>query len=204
MKKPHEHEDNDDEVNDDTENELESIPSEYADDLELEDVEGSLSEKLKQLRSELKESQKEKQQYLDGWQREKADLLNIKRRAGEEVERERERALESHIERLLPLCDSFEMAMNNTEAWEKADPVWRKGIEQIHTQLQSILTSYGVEGVGTVGEAFDPYQHEAVSSEQVTDEKQHNTVTAIYQKGYRVGERLVRPAKVIVGEYTKE
>lgn len=180
---------------------FESI-SEEIDELEIEETEALSRQKIKKIKEELKRCKAEKQQYLDGWQREKADLLNIRKRQADELERIRVRTQSECIEKLLPLCDSFDMAMSNSDAWERADQSWRKGIEQIHTQLQNILTSYDVHTVGSVGEAFNPHLHEAVSSAPVSNEKEHQTIVTVYQKGYRAGENLVRPAKVIVGEYS--
>ena len=164
------------------------------DDIELEDMEEQSKDKLKKLRNELKACQKEKQEYLDGWQRAKADILNSKKRASEELDRSKERAAMMHIEKLLPLCDSFRMAMVDS-VWKEAPESWKKGIEQTHSQLQQIMKEYGVEEVGEVGETFDPNIHEAVSTEEGEgDEK----VTQVLQKGYRMGDQLIRPAKVIV------
>lgn len=164
-------------------------------DIEFEDVEEQPKDKLKKLRDELKNCQKERQEYLDGWQRAKADVLNSKKRAAEEFERARERAAMAHVEKLLPLCDSFSMALSDG-AWEEAPESWKKGIEQTHSQLIAILKEYGVEAVGEVGETFDPSIHEAVSAE---NGEGGETVTQVLQKGYRMGEQLIRPAKVVVG-----
>lgn len=171
-------------------------------DVEIEDAEALGADKLKKLRNELKACQEEKQQYLDGWQREKADLLNLRRRHAEESEGLRDKVIAEHIEKLLPLCDSFEMAFSDTEAWEKADPKWKQGIEQIHAQLANILKSYDVRTVGEVGEVFNPHLHEALSSAPVEKSAAHNAIVTVYQKGYKTGEKLIRPAKVIVGEYS--
>ena len=164
------------------------------DDIDIEEAEEMTGNKLKKLRKELKNCQKERQEYLDGWQRAKADILNSKKRASEELERAKERVAMAHIEKLLPLCDSFNMAMADS-AWEDAPESWKKGIEQTHSQLLQIMKGYGVEEVGNIGEAFDPNIHEAVSTE---DGEESEKVTNVLQKGYKMGKQLIRPAKVVI------
>lgn len=173
------------------------------DEIEFEDDGKTSEEKIKELRTALRACQKEKQAYLDGWQREKADSLNIKKRQADEMARERDRARADHVKRLLPLCDSFAMAMQDV-SWEAADEKWRQGITQINDQLERILTEYNVTALGTAGEEFDPHIHEAVSNAPTTQKKEHNKVLSVFQKGYQMDGELVRPAKVVVGEYKEE
>jgi molecular chaperone GrpE len=110
------------------------------DDAELEDVEENSKLKIKKLQEKLKESEKEKMEHLENLQRAKAEFLNGKRRLEEERLRDKERAVTNQIEKLLPLCDSFHMAMSDTKAWDAIDETWRKGIENIYNQLQSLLS----------------------------------------------------------------
>lgn len=168
-------------------------------DVEVEEIEEKVDDKLAKLKEELKKCKTERQEYLDGWQRAKADVLNAKKRAGEEYIRSENRLQAQFIENLLPLCDSFEGAFADTEAWGKADISWRKGVEQMHAQLENVLKKYNVEKVGKVRDVFDPNLHEAVSNSEVEDEKEHDTITNVLQSGYQMGETLVRPARVVVG-----
>lgn len=160
-------------------------------------------DRIKQLRKKLKDCQTERQQYLDGWQRLKADHLNSKKRAEAEQERVQERHTAAFIERLLPLCDSFEGALKSLDTDTGAQSAtWKVGIEQIHSQLMQILRSYSVTTVVPEG-SFDPRFHEAVSEAPVSDPKEHQMIQAVLQSGYMVGDRLIRPAKVVVGRYEK-
>jgi molecular chaperone GrpE len=108
-----------------------------------------------------------------------------------------------HVEELLPLCDSFQMAMSNKETWEKADENWRNGVSGIYNQLMRIVESYGVKAIDPTGEPFDPYRDEAIGTEEVTDEKMVDTVISVLQRGYemKVGDSIevVRHAKVTTG-----
>lgn len=171
------------------------------DDIELEDADELTGDKLRKLRDELKKCQSERQEHLDGWQRAQAETLNVKKRLEEEKATDRVRAQALFVEKLLPLCDSFDMAMGNTEAWEEASESWRKGIEAIRAQLSGILAAYNVTPIGKPGDAFDPQVHEAVSNEPVDDEKLHDCITNVLQNGYMMGDQLVRAAKVTVGEF---
>jgi len=166
---------------------------ESGEDLEIEDTESLSKEKMDTLRKKLKSCEKEKMEHLEALQRTKADYLNSKKRLDEQFARDRERITESHVMELLPLADSFGAAMSDP-TWQSADKTWRIGVEGIHAQLMSILKSYGVEAIDATGIPFDPNEHEAVSHEEGGD-----TVTGVLQKGYRMGDRVLRPARVAVG-----
>lgn len=176
-------------------------------DVETIDEETSTKAKLKTLRDKLQVCEQEKMEHLENLQRAKAEFLNSKKRLEEERARDKERAIADQIMKLLPLCDSFHMAMANQAAWEAVDQSWRTGVEGIWNKLQTILTSYGVLELQPVGEPFDPNWHEALSSVPVTDKKQHHLIQSIIQPGYtRTVDgttELLRPARVTVGEYTE-
>jgi molecular chaperone GrpE len=173
-------------------------------DLEIEEMEEKTGGKLKQLRDKVSRLEEEKKQLQDELQRAKAEFLNARRRLDEERERDRVRSRMKHIEELLPLCDSFQMAMSDKEAWEKAEPAWRKGVEGIHTQLMSLLQSYGVRGIHPeTGEAFDPHKHEAIGTEEVDNPKLEDTVVTVVQRGYEMQQgdstEMIRHARVTTG-----
>jgi molecular chaperone GrpE len=176
-------------------------------DLELEDLEDAGADKLKQMRQKLARVDEEKKQILEAAQLEKADFLNARKRLEGERALDKVRFTKKHIEALLPLADSFEMARADKEAWEKADATWRKGIEGIHTQLQSLIGSYGVTVIDPLHEPFDPYKHEAIGMTNVDDKKLHDTVTTVLQKGYEIDVNgtmeVIRPARVTTGNYTE-
>ncbi len=173
---------------------------------ELVDEEATAEQKLKVLRTKLQEAEGKNRELGEEVQRTKADFLNARKRLEEEQFRSRERDTVKHIEKLLPLADSFYLAQLDRAAWEKADEKWRKGIEGISNQLTSILRGYGVSAVDPTGHPFDPLKHEAMSTVTVPTEAQHNQVITVMQQGYiRVSgdtEEIIRPARVTVGEYT--
>jgi molecular chaperone GrpE len=174
-------------------------------EIELADEEATGADKLKQLRQKIARITEEKQQIQEDAARERADFMNARKRLEGERTLDKVRHTKKHIEKLLPLADSFEMARANKEAWEKADENWRKGIEGIHTQLQKLLDSYGVSAIDPEGQEFDPYKHEAIGITPVTDKNLDNKVVSVLQKGYEIDAEgtmeVIRPARVTTGEY---
>lgn len=176
---------------------------------ELSDVEENQKDIISSLKRKLKHAEEERRVLQETLQREKADFLNARKRLEEERLRDRQRSVLSHIEELIPLCDSFEMAMSDKAVWEKADANWRKGIEGIHGQLERLLLDYKVQRLNPIGEAFDPRKHEALTITPVADTSEHDKVITVIQSGYEITHltgttELIRPARVAIGAYEKE
>jgi molecular chaperone GrpE len=148
---------------------------------------------IDKLKHELEKIKKERQEYLDGWQRAKADYVNAIKRADEEKKKERERGIEKAVEQLLPTFDALERAKEHGEVPE--------GFAAIAKQLEAGFAALGLTAVGEAGEAFDPAKHEAYGQDAVGSAEKDDTVTAVLEKGYRLGERVIRPAKVRVGHF---
>ena len=174
-------------------------------DVELVDEEATGANKMKQLRQKLQKCDEEKRQVMESAAREKADFLNARRRLESERRLDKVRYTKKHIEALLPLADSFEIARSNKEAWEKADESWRKGIEGINTQLLRLIESYGVTVIDPIGQDFDPYRHEAIGMTPVTDKTLDHKVINVLQRGYEIKVddtmEVIRPARVTTGVY---
>src|SRR6185503_4276281 len=98
---------------------------------------------LKKLRGDLKQAKKEKEEYLTGWQKERADFANYKREEEGRRGMFREVVEEGILSRFLSVVDSFNMAFANKENWAKVDANWRKGVEYIYAQLNTIFEEYG-------------------------------------------------------------
>lgn len=177
---------NDDEIRDDVDFEPED---------ELGDV-GAAQAKLKKVRAELKEAQAKRDEYLAGWQREKADSINAKKDAQYNAQRTVERAKDAFVEDLLPALDSFDMA-TTSEAWDTVAEEWRTGMGYIYNQLVTVLEKNGVRRFGKSGEKFDPAKHEAVQEVEDGGGESH-TILKVLRHGYMTGERVIRPAQVIV------
>lgn len=192
---------------DDVQEDIEITGEDNAEDFDIETAEEGMGDKLKTLRDKLKACEKEKMEHLESVQVAKAEFLNARKRLTEERENDKERMVLQHIEKILPLADSFHMAMNNTEAWNAIDETWRKGVEGIHNQLHGILDGYGIKEINPSGDTFDPEKHEALTNVSTDDESLHGKIISVVQNGFvrTVGgtETLIRPARVTVGEYTK-
>lgn len=161
------------------------------------------SKKERDLREKLKECQKEKQEYLEGWQRAKADLVNKGRAHEEDKAQIIKRASEAVVTDVVDVLDSFQMAFSNKDAWEKVDAQWRDGVEYIHNQLFRALQDHGLEEINPEGEEFNTNEHEAIEPVETDDENKDNTIASVARKGYRLGGKVIRPARVRVYEYTK-
>lgn len=164
-------------------------------------AEENASEAIKKLREKLKKAEAEKQEYLVGWQRAKADLINARKRDESERQEFIKFANERLIEGLIPVMESFDMAMGNKEAWEKVDKNWRVGVEYIYSQLKKTLSDAGLEEINPIGKAFDHNRDEAAEYIPVDSKDEHHKVVAVVQKGYSLNGKDLRPPKVKVGEY---
>jgi molecular chaperone GrpE len=166
-------------------------------------AEENATDTIKKLREKLKKCETEKQEYLTGWQRAKADLINARKRDEADRLEFAKFANEQLIAELIPVLGSFELAMGNKEAWEKADKNWRTGIECIYTQLLKVLIDFGVKEINSLNEKFDHAQYEAASYEPVIDEKLDHMILGVIQKGYSLNGRVLKAPKVAVGEWKK-
>ncbi len=148
------------------------------------------------LQAELDQAKAQAAEYLDGWQRSRADFLNYKRRVEREMEGAHASAAASILTRQLVILDDLERALK-----EKPDlpeiASWVAGLELIYRKLQALLESEGVEPIPAMGQMFDPTVHEAVTFEHV-DGRREGEVIDVIEQGYRLGDRILRPAKVRV------
>ncbi len=174
------------------------------DDMDTIETESKAEDKIKALQAKLKAAEAEKTAAMEELHRNKADYLNARKRLEEDASAAKKRLEQKFIEELLPLCDSFAIAMQDEEVWNKVDEQWRKGVEGIHAQLGAILQRYNVQREDPIGAQFDPNRHEALSETTVDDEARHNTIIQVIQAGYYIDDEqhtLIRPARVVVGSY---
>ena len=170
------------------------------DDIVVEDLEDSDNNTVKKLRDKLKKCVEEKQEYLDGWQRSKADFVNARKKEEELRAGLVSFAKEGLILDLLTSVDNFDMAFANKEVWESVDKNWRIGIEHIHSQLLKTLEEHGLEQFDPTGEQFDHNRHDSVETVVVDKKEEDHKVVEVIQKGYILGGKIIRPAKVKVGQ----
>lgn len=151
---------------------------------------------LNEAEAKLAAAEKQAQDNLDGWQRERADFSNYKRRIERELAEARQNATNATLKSLLPVLDDYELALANQPA-QLADDAWVEGIIAIQRKFLKILEDYGVEVMDPVGEEFDPTRHEAIGVDTETD-AESGTVTQTLQKGYINGDKVLRSALVKV------
>ncbi len=166
--------------------------------LEPEDGEGnseSLQAKISKLRDTLAATQKQRDEYLEGWQRTKADYVNLKKRSEDDLVRISDYALQGFLESALPVLDSFDQALSHAT---EPSP-WAEGVKNAYRELLKTLQSAGLEQFDPSGEVFDPKRHEPVETVAVDDESVDNTVVKVHQKGYSLKGRIIRPARVGIG-----
>ena len=156
---------------------------------------------VKKLRDDLKKARAEKDEYLVGWQRAKADYVNLQKELDSVRLNSSTLAKEKMAKNLLPVLDSFDMAFANKEAWEKVDANWRTGVEYIFAQFMTGLSDSGIEKIDKVGVPFDPNLHQSIESIPTTDQSKDHTIEKILQAGYKMGDRIIRPARVNIYEY---
>ncbi|HEX5313426.1 MAG TPA: nucleotide exchange factor GrpE [Gammaproteobacteria bacterium] len=123
-----------------------------------------------------------------------AEMENLRRRTARDVEQARRYALERFAAELLPVADSLDLALGSAEA---APPNVREGLEMTLKLLHDIFARHHLEAIDPTGERFDPEFHEAIAT-QPTDQIAPDHVVTVVQKGFRLHDRLLRPARVIV------
>lgn len=166
-------------------------------DVELENDEETSLDVVKKLRQKLRETEEKNKENMEGWQRARADYANLQKTHAEQIQNLRSYVVSDVVEDLLPVLDSFSMAMSNKEVWEKVDQNWRMGIEYILKQFQTTLEKYGVTEIETKeGDSFDPNIHQALETVETEDESLNEKIAVVMQKGYKMKDTVIRPVKV--------
>jgi molecular chaperone GrpE len=163
---------------------------------ELDVSPAKLAAEIERLQSELAASKKQADEYLAALQRERAEFSNFRRRTSEEREQWLGLASESLIRKVLAIADDFDRAIEAMPP-ELADNPWAQGVAAIDRKLRQLLESEGVRPLESVGQPFDPREHEAISNVQDTGRPAGEVVAEI-QRGYKLRDRVLRPALVAV------
>lgn len=133
--------------------------------------------------------------YLNGWKRCLADFDNYKKQQVKFLEELKQYATEGLIREIVPILDSFELALKTIPDEEKTKE-WKQGVFYIKSQLEDVLASRGMEKIKSMGEKFNPELHEAVES--IESDKESGTILQELQKGYTLHGKVIRPARVKV------
>ncbi len=156
----------------------------------------TLTAELAELRQQLGESQQEAADNKAGWQRNAADFQNYRRRTEQERMDSLGLANEALLRKLLVVADDFDRAMSQMPP-DLSRLGWTEGVWAIDRKLRALLDSEGLTPIEANGQPFDPHQHEAVAQEE-TESVADGTVVAELQRGYRIRDRVLRPAMVVV------
>lgn len=148
------------------------------------------------LKIALAKCEKEKQEFLDLAKSLKADFANLKKEQEKNMNEFRKFAQKDLLIKLLAILDSFELAFKQMPQDMEGNG-WLIGIKNIKSQLDSLLKSAGVEEILSVGDKFDPSLHEAVAHEELP-EKEDDEIIEELQKGYKLYDKVIRPARVKV------
>lgn len=144
-------------------------------------------ERVKKLKEKLKECEQKAKEYLDNWQRAQADFVNMRKR-DEEAKMEFLKFANAELMlQLVPVLDSLNLASSH------AEPIYK--------QLMQILRQNGLEEDNPTGERFDPRKHEAVGSMETSKKDEDHKILEVIQKGYILSGKIIRPAKVRIGEF---
>src|SRR5437764_8103140 len=148
--------------------------------------------------SEVEKLRSERDSLVDRLARMQAEFDNARKRAAKEQQEYRDYALMDAVKSLIPVLDSFDRALRSSP--EKSE--FHSGVELIHKQLQDALAKIGVRPISTMGEQFDPRYHEAIEMVDTNSAKDHEVIEEL-QRGYKLKERLLRPAMVKVARNPK-
>ncbi|KPK47764.1 MAG: hypothetical protein AMJ77_02120 [Dehalococcoidia bacterium SM23_28_2] len=152
-------------------------------------------ETLEAAKALLQEEKEKAQRLLANWQRAEADFVNYKRRVKQERDEARRLANAALIINILPVLDDLERALASLNI-QLAGLTWFDGVRLIYRKLQLVLENAGVSQIEAEGQPFDPRFHEAV----MYGEGEEGKVVAEVQRGYKLGDRVLRPAMVVVGK----
>ncbi len=157
---------------------------------------------LEKLKKELEKTVKDNYELKDKYLRALAESENFKKRKQEEIIGIRKFALEIFITELLPVIDNFKRAFIEKDKADSLDKSLKiiDGLKMIQSQLENILTKYGLEKFESVNTKFNPELHNAIQCDEVTDEKMDGIVTDECQSGYKLAGKVIRTAMVKVGK----
>jgi len=144
------------------------------------------------------EAERERGQFKRLLQRTQADFANYRKRSEEERQEHQQQATARLLQKLLPILDDFEMAIDHAEQ-SSIDESWLEGMQLIYRKLSAILESECVTGIEAMGQEFDPFEHEAIAY-QTSEDKPEGTIIEVTQKGYKLHGRILRPARVVVAK----
>jgi len=154
---------------------------------------------VEELTKALAAAQKQAQDNWEALLRQKAESDNLQKRSDREVEKARKFALEKFVNELLPIVDSMELGLEAAQKDDADVQGIREGIDLTTKMLLTAIEKFNVEAINPQDEQFDPQWHEAMAMQPVSNVEE-GTVIFVHQKGYKLNDRLLRPARVVVAK----
>ncbi len=161
----------------------------------MQDDTNGLERTMPEMEERLKTAESAAEEHRDAWLRAKAETENMRRRAQTDVDNARKFAVENFANEMLAVKDSLESAlMVDTPSVENL----KDGVDLTLKQLASVFSKFSLSEINPMGEKFDPHQHQAIG--MLDSDQAANTVVNVLQKGYRLHDRTIRPALVMVAK----
>ncbi len=155
------------------------------------------------LEKELAKKEEKIKELEDRLLRLQAEFLNYKRRVEKEQLELADYIKGELFKKIIPILDDFKAMMAHAEEGKNETSVLQ-GAKMIYQKLKEVLEKEGLEKIESLGQEFNPQLHEALMTRPTTEEKEHDRVVEVYQDGYKLKERLIRPSKVVVGKFDKK
>ncbi len=156
-----------------------------------------MNQTIEPANKELIDLQAKCDEYLSGWKRAQADYHNLEKEYAQRMSKMADYAAAEMIAKFMPVIDNFELALEHIPD-EIKDSEWAKGLFQVQKERDDLLAVLGIKRIESVGKQFDPHQHEAISHEP-SDLAEGKIIKEV-QIGYKMKDRLIRPARVIVSK----
>jgi molecular chaperone GrpE len=181
---------------------MEQTMTDYETPMEQEQTPEASALDIEQLQARIAELEQAYEEQKNLYLRTLADFQNYRRRQHEEMERQRALLLESLMAELLPILDNFERALQAAEATRELEPLI-EGVQMTERQIKAVLARYDIHPIVAVGQLFDPNLHEAIQRVETIDYEDGIVIDEV-ERGYRMGERVLRPSRVIVAKRPPE
>ena len=162
-----------------------------------------LEDQVSSLKTSLEQAQQEAAENLDTAQRAQAEMVNFRRRTDEDRIANAKYANSRLIANILPVLEELDLAITHTESSTEINDSFLEGIKLIQRKLTGVLESEGVAAIEAVGLMFNPMEHEAVGTEE-SSEVEPGYITQILRMGFRLHDRVIRPAQVMVATAPKD
>lgn len=171
----------------------------FSDTMDIEYADDNLKDTVRKLKERIKVLEQEKMGVMTSWQKDKAEFVNARRRDDEAKTEFLKYAKREVIEEILPVLDSFDMAMMG-EKWQSVSEDWRKGVESIYTQLLNSLAKHDVKAFGAKGDMFDPNLHHSIATVPSKNKDDDHKIAEVLQKGYVMQGKVIRPVLAKIWE----